>query len=211
MSTQAHLQTDTHHHTHYREHVRPWLGELLHTLRLDKVYQRAAGNYLYARQADGEQAVLDLIGGYGANFFGHHEPRLQQCLLELLQAQVPFHAQGSIRPYAARLAKALSDKVGAWTGQRYVVTFSNTGAEATEAALKHAQMVYQQRCQQFLSANQRRALQLLASLPAEAATALPPPSLELLASHGYSGPPEPTALLAFVQQHNQQQDRKSVV
>jgi acetylornithine/succinyldiaminopimelate/putrescine aminotransferase/predicted amino acid dehydrogenase len=79
--------------------------------------------------------VLDMLGGYGANLFGHHHPELVDEARRLLDARVPINAQASCRGGAARLADALCRRVG-----DYVVTFTNSGTETIEAAIKHVHL-----------------------------------------------------------------------
>src|SRR5262249_46580603 len=76
--------------------------------------------------------VLDLVGGFGANLFGHHHPVLSAELQRLMTERVPMLAQGSVRTGAARLAQALRARLG-----DYIVIFTNSGTETVEAAIKH--------------------------------------------------------------------------
>ena len=122
----------------YSEYCRPDLGEFLKAIRLDIAYHRASGDYLYYRKGDEEIRVLDLLGGYGALILGHNHPEIVQAAEELLKGETPVHAQASVRSASALLAKRLSDCARSFTGEGYVVTFGNSGAEAVEAAVKHA-------------------------------------------------------------------------
>ena len=120
----------------YRDYCRPKLADLLRALRLDREYVRAAGK----RMTDSEgREVLDLIGGFGAAVLGHNPPELVAGMIADLQAEVPSHAQCSRREAAGRLAQQLSLLTG--VAQGYQVNFSNSGAEAVEAAIKHAYKV----------------------------------------------------------------------
>lgn len=123
----------------YANYLKPYLADLLAAIGLDKVYERASGDYLYYLDDTGEeQQVLDLLGGYGAALFGHNHPQLVQQATNVLQGQRPFVAQASMRSYAGLLAEKLAVMVGERTGHEFVVTLANTGTEAVEAALKHA-------------------------------------------------------------------------
>jgi acetylornithine/succinyldiaminopimelate/putrescine aminotransferase/predicted amino acid dehydrogenase len=117
----------------YAQHCRPALVRLLAALGLDVVYERGQGDTLWLFRDGQPVPVLDLVGGYGANLFGHHHPDLIAAARRCFDDQVPFHAQGSIRPGAARLAEALRQRLG-----DYVVVLTNSGTETIEAALKHA-------------------------------------------------------------------------
>ncbi|HEX9727015.1 MAG TPA: aminotransferase class III-fold pyridoxal phosphate-dependent enzyme [Gemmatimonadales bacterium] len=126
--------------TEYAASCRPKLADLLESLGLDVVYTRARGAYLYREGADGtERRVLDLVGGFGAGLLGHNHPELTQLLKDKLDAGVPFLAQSSQRREAGRLAARLSELMPG--NGRYLAQFTNSGAEAIEAALKHAYLV----------------------------------------------------------------------
>ncbi len=119
----------------YGRYCRPGLVRRLEAVGLDALYERAEGDTLWRRQDGTLVEVLDLVGGFGVNLFGHHHPELAAEARRLLEARVPIMAQGSCRPGAARLAQALCERLG-----DYVVTFTNSGAETIEAALKHAHL-----------------------------------------------------------------------
>lgn len=141
----------------YGEFVKPRLVELLRAVGLDVTYHRAEGDYLWFRDARGNEIrVLDLLGGYGAALFGHHEPELVRCLQRQLSSGRPFHAQASVRELAGMLGARLSEMVGRATGRSYVATFASSGAEAVEAALKHAELEAWQRRQRELDGMRRR-------------------------------------------------------
>ncbi len=116
----------------YAHHCRPELASMLQALSLDAVYERAEGDYLWQRRGDKLVKVLDLVGGFGTNLFGHYHPELVAEERRLTEERVPLLAQGSCRPGAARLAKELCDRAG-----DYVVIFTNSGTETVEAAIKH--------------------------------------------------------------------------
>ncbi|MBI4508300.1 MAG: aminotransferase class III-fold pyridoxal phosphate-dependent enzyme, partial [Deltaproteobacteria bacterium] len=125
----------------FGRYFKPRLLSQLHAIGIDKIYHRGAGDSLFLRDEEGrETCVLDLLGGFGANLFGHNHPELVDRLRELLDAGRPFNAQASMRASAAELAERLSERIGRSTGREYVVTFANSGAEAVEAAVKHAEL-----------------------------------------------------------------------
>src|SRR6185369_2925366 len=118
-------------------HFKPRLQKLLQFLRLDVSYERGLGDHLYYRdQAGCEVEVLDLVGGYGSLLLGHAHPVLVTEAQRLLVSGRPVHAQGSRRTYAAQLARRLSERAEG----DYCVIFGNSGAEAVEAAMKHAML-----------------------------------------------------------------------
>ena len=125
----------------YGRYARPRLAEMLGAIHLDVVYHRGEGDFLWYRDRAGREIrVIDMLGGFGATLLGHNHPALLSRAKELLDARVVHHAQASVRGYTAELAERLSRMVGERTGYDYVVTFTNSGAEAVEAALKHAEM-----------------------------------------------------------------------
>jgi len=126
--------------TAYAESLKPHLAHLLEAFGLDVHYHRAAGTRLYYDGADGEIEVTDFIGGFGAALFGHNHPELVDVVRQVLDQQRPFHAQASIRGRAGLLAERLSSLVERTTGRSYIATLSSTGAEAVEAAIKHAEL-----------------------------------------------------------------------
>jgi len=128
----------------YAHHCRPELARMLHSLSLDAVYERAEGDYLWQRRGDKLVQVLDLVGGFGTNFFGHYHPDLVAEERRLTEQRVPFLAQGSCRSGAAHLAKELCKRAG-----DYVVIFTNSGTETVEAALKHVML---ERCKPLVLA-----------------------------------------------------------
>ncbi|MBD0690982.1 aspartate aminotransferase family protein [Streptomyces sp. CBMA123] len=121
----------------------PFLRAQLETLGLAVEYVRAEGDTLYRRGEDGREIpVLDLVGGFGATILGHHHPEVTSLAQELLAAQVPVHAQFSLHPYAETVARRLNDILRRETGDPgpYLAVFANSGAEAVEAAVKHAEL-----------------------------------------------------------------------
>jgi len=116
--------------------IKPQLCQLLDLLRVGVVFERAQGDYLYHRRNGEEIGVLDLVGGYGSLLFGHHHPVLVSEAQRLLAEGRPIHSQGSRHALAGRLARELATRAGG----DYRVVFANSGAEAVEAAMKHAML-----------------------------------------------------------------------
>ncbi|MCC8243276.1 aspartate aminotransferase family protein [Saccharothrix luteola] len=119
------------------------LGGLLSQLGLDAEYVRGEADTLWWRRPSGDEVpVVDFVGGYGSLVLGHNHPEVVRCARDLLDRQVPVHAQFSDHPYANDLALALNRVL--WrefgTDEPYSAIFASTGAEAVEIALKHAEM-----------------------------------------------------------------------
>lgn len=114
---------------------KPLLRRLLRQLGLDITFHRGAGCQLYYFDATGKEVeILDLVGGYGTLLLGHGHPALVSEAQRLLSSGRPMHVQASRREYAEALARQLSTRAGG----NFRAVFANSGAEAVEAALKHA-------------------------------------------------------------------------
>ncbi|MDO0939356.1 aminotransferase class III-fold pyridoxal phosphate-dependent enzyme [Streptomyces sp. DG2A-72] len=120
-------------------HLLGWLS----TVGLDAHYVRAEGDYLYRLDEQGREIpVVDFAGGYGSLMLGHNHPEIVALAQEMLAAGAPVHAQFSRHPYATELAARLSAIVSRETGEdeTYNAVFANSGAEAVEIAVKHAEL-----------------------------------------------------------------------
>ena len=129
--------------SNYQYYVKNHLSQLMSTLGLNISYTRAEGDYLYFRDAQGDEVpVLDLLGGYGSLIFGHNHPQIVARAKQLLDQQVPVHAQFSLREGSGQLAHKLNQVMQRELGsdEEFAVTFANSGAEAIEAAIKHAEL-----------------------------------------------------------------------
>jgi len=126
----------------YSKYVKKAVAEVLNATGQSVYYHRGAGNTLYYFDENrNEVPVLDLLGGYGALILGHNPPDIVSEAQRLLSAGVPMHAQFSLREPAGLLAQRLNDIVMPKTGdEEFNVTFANSGAEAVEAAIKHAEL-----------------------------------------------------------------------
>ncbi|MBV2155283.1 aspartate aminotransferase family protein [Kitasatospora sp. SUK 42] len=133
------------------ELAEPYLREWLSTVGLDVEYVRAEGNTLYFLDDGREVPVLDYAGGYGSLIFGHNNPEIVAHAKALLDGGSPVHAQFSRHPYANQVATALNRIIHRELGtdEPYSVIFGNSGAEANEAAIKHAELDRVLRIQQL--------------------------------------------------------------
>ena len=105
---------------------------LLAHIQFDKPIVRAAGHYL--EDADGRR-YLDFLAQYGAVPFGHNPEELWDAVLQVRGRQEP----GLVQPLISPAAEALAARLIAVSpcGPGYV-TFTNSGAESVEAAIKLA-------------------------------------------------------------------------
>lgn len=116
----------------YESFVNPYLSGKLRQLKIDRTFERAAGMWLY--DGHGER-YLDFMSQYGALPFGHHPAEIWAAVSSLRDEGEPVFAQPSLLKSAGTLAQRLIEL--APSGLEYV-TFTNSGAEAIEAALKMA-------------------------------------------------------------------------
>lgn len=91
------------------------------------------GRGIYLESTDG-QKYLDLMSNYGVNVFGYNHPEINQALIDQIQKLTTLH--GSFNSDVRVLASEILIKM---CGKNYSqVYWSNSGAEAIEAALKFA-------------------------------------------------------------------------
>ncbi len=126
----------------YISHIRPDFTRYLPALGLDMDFDHATGDILSGEVDGVRREIVDFVGGYGSCLFGHNHPAIAGAALQVLQSNRPMHAQGSARALTGRLARELSDTLGGEVGGDYAVALANSGAEAIEAALKHAVVEY---------------------------------------------------------------------
>lgn len=124
------------------------LNQWLSGMGLDVEYVRAEGNTLYyLDSADQEVAVVDHLCGFGALIFGHNHPEIVAHAKAVLDARKPVHAQLSKQSHAHEIGAVLNAIVSRETGSdaRYSVLYANSGAEAIEICMKHAELERQAR------------------------------------------------------------------
>ena len=188
------------HSDNYSAYCKPSLAAALHSVGLDQTFHRAQGQYLYYRDAQGqERQVLDLLGGYGAVILGHNPPRLVQALQRQLAEQVPFHNQFSLRKAAGDLAADLNPILQQQTGwqEPFLCALASTGAESVELALKHAEFARGRHLDQLQEKLQRT----LAPFEGQSDWQI---EANLLQGHPGLQTDKPGARWQFIQQWNQQ-------
>mgnify|MGYP001371520543 CR=1 FL=1 len=96
-------------------------------------FKYGKGSYLFS--TDGKK-YLDFVQGIAVNSLGHANPKLIKAINN--QSKKLWHVSNSfVIPEGERLAKKLANK----TFADYVI-FQNSGAEATEAAIKVARRYF---------------------------------------------------------------------
>ena len=116
-------------------YMNPLMPKVLKTIGFDRFYVRGEGCYLYDR--DGAK-YLDFLAGFGVYALGRGHPALKQALHEAIDADLPNMVQMDCALLPGLLAEALVAR--AHTGIQRAV-FTNSGAEANEAAIKFARYV----------------------------------------------------------------------
>lgn len=116
----------------FAQFVNPVLGQLLATIGMNKQFARGEGSWLW--DVDGKR-YLDFVASYGALPFGHNPPQVWDALQQAKETEEPSFVQPSYLDAAGELARRLIELTD---GALDYVTFTNSGTEATEAALKLA-------------------------------------------------------------------------
>ena len=117
-------------------HLNPELLELLEHFRLDRTYVRGKGSWL---EDDRGRRVLDLSAQYGALPFGHNPDAIWEALLAVRREGTPAMVQPSRPVHALALAERLARLAPVGPGDG-IVTFSQSGAEAVEVAIRLARL-----------------------------------------------------------------------
>ena len=113
-------------------HLNPVLIAVGSTSGLVKTFVRGQGAELW--DAEGNR-YLDFVAGFGAVNLGHNHPAVVEAVEEALRRRAPGFCPSAVNPFAAALAEQLATLA---PGDLEMVFFTNSGAEAVEAALKLA-------------------------------------------------------------------------
>lgn len=116
----------------YGEYSNSGLVKLLSLLDFDKAFVKAQGQYVWDDEGN---RYIDFLGGYGALNLGHNHPEVIKAIDAIKDK--PSILQASLNRLAAGLAHNLAQISP--KGLKHVF-FSNSGAEAVEAALKLARI-----------------------------------------------------------------------
>jgi len=169
---------------------------------LDVEYVRSRGNTMWARGRDGSEIpVTDFMGGYGSLIFGHNSPEIVAHAQWLLGRDIPVHAQVSLRPEANEVAVELNRIIHREfdTDESYFAIFANSGAEAVEVAVKHAELDRVVRLGELRASIDERLESALAAVDSGNATV----ATSVYAALGLSGPSSLTAVIARVRELNE--------
>ena len=113
----------------FDRHLNAQLLRILRTLGFAVDYARAEGPHLF--DADGNR-YLDLLSGFGVFALGRNHPTVTAALEQVLRGQLAGLVQFDVSLLAGLLAERLTSYMP-WLPKLF---FCNSGAEATEAAIK---------------------------------------------------------------------------
>jgi ornithine--oxo-acid transaminase len=123
---------DTHESERYSLHTRrlnEQMVRVLRTIGYDVAFRRGRGQYLYDRD---DNRYLDLLSGYGVFAVGRNHPAIRAALKSVLDADLPNLVQMDV----STLAGILAERLLALVPHLEKACFTNSGAEAVEAAIK---------------------------------------------------------------------------
>jgi len=116
----------------HSQYVNPQMARVLKTIGFDRFYVRGEGCYLF--DAEGRR-YLDFLSGFGVFALGRNHAGIKQALHDAVDADLPNLVQMDCALLPGVLAEALVAR--SHPGIERVV-FTNSGAEAIEAAIKFA-------------------------------------------------------------------------
>src|SRR5579875_940051 len=114
----------------HQEFLNPQLARVLKTIGMDRFYERGEGCYLIDRDAE---RYLDFLSGFGVYALGRSHPVIKQALHDALDMDLPNLVQLDCALLPGLLAQQLVGTLHEGIGRCF---FSNSGAEAIEAAIK---------------------------------------------------------------------------
>ena len=112
-------------------HLNEQMVKVLQTIGYDVGFRAGQGQYLFDRKGD---RYLDLLSGWGVFAIGRNHPVLRDALKAVLGSDLPNLIQMDV----SVLSGVLAERLLAYTPWLDKVFFSNSGAEAVEAAIKFA-------------------------------------------------------------------------
>jgi len=115
----------------HTQHLNEMMVRVLQTLGFDVGFRTGQGQYLIDRAGN---RYLDLLSGWGVFGIGRNHPLLRDTLSQVLASDLPNLVQMDVSVLAGLLAERLLGFVPFLNK----VFFTNSGAEAVEAAIKFA-------------------------------------------------------------------------
>ena len=124
-------QREADRYTMHSRHLNEQMVRVLKTIGYDVNFCRGQGPYLYDRQG---ARYLDLLSGFGVFALGRNHPTIQAALRSVLDSELPNLVQMDV----STLAGILAERLLVLAPYLDKVCFTNSGAEAVEAAIKFA-------------------------------------------------------------------------
>jgi ornithine--oxo-acid transaminase len=115
----------------HTEYLNPQVPRLMRTVGFDRVYERGSGARLVDREG---REYLDFLSGFGVFGLGRNHPAVREALRQVLDAPLADMVQFDTPVLPGLLARELVARAPGLSR----VYFTNSGAEAVEAALKFA-------------------------------------------------------------------------
>ena len=112
-------------------HMNEQMVRVLQTIGYDVGFRAGQGQYLFDRKGD---RYLDLLSGWGVFGIGRNHPVVRDALKAVLGSDLPNLIQMDV----SVLSGVLAERLLKYTPYLDKVFFSNSGAEAVEAAIKFA-------------------------------------------------------------------------
>jgi putrescine aminotransferase len=116
----------------HKKYINPGLTMQLKLINFDKDYVRAQGIYVWDRSGN---QYLDFLGGYGSINLGHNPPQVLDAIEKVKERPNAVLEKAAASPILGALAENLARIT---PGDLQNTFFANSGAEATEGALKTA-------------------------------------------------------------------------
>lgn len=116
----------------FEEYVNPVFVKVLRIIGFNRSWIRGEGAYLWDESGT---RYLDFLANWGVFTVGRRHPAIRAALQQVLDSDFPGWVGFDAPPLAAVLARELTTRV---PGNLDTVYFSNSGAEAIEAAIKFA-------------------------------------------------------------------------
>ncbi|MFN7019917.1 MAG: aspartate aminotransferase family protein, partial [Phycisphaerales bacterium] len=122
-------------------HINPSAAAVLKTIGFDANYVRGEGAYLFD---DEGRRYIDCLGGYAVFAAGRNHPVIRDALKQAMDLDLPSLPGVGVFRTSGLLARRLIELMpGAGSGMKDpldTVFFANSGAEAIDAAIKHARI-----------------------------------------------------------------------
>ncbi len=122
-----------------KKHIHPRLAKMFELGGMSAVFTRAEGQYMWDQHGD---RYLDWLSGGGVYFMGRNNPQIAEALQDVMSMNLPNLSVVNASVLGGLLAEKLIEIAGP---QFTKVQYSNSGAEATEVAVRFARQITRRR------------------------------------------------------------------